>query len=86
MLTKGHIHVITFTSSSTVRNFISMLNAPDLADLADLLAKVTVACIGPVTAQTAIKAGLRVDLVAREYTVEGLVKALVDRQDACLTR
>lgn len=83
MLAKGHIHVITFTSSSTVRNFISMLNL-NASDLADLLAKVTVACIGPVTAQTAIEAGLKVDIIAREYTVEGLVKALVDRQEACL--
>jgi uroporphyrinogen III methyltransferase/synthase len=40
MLTKGHIHVITFTSSSTVRNFISMLNAPDLCSVSHKTQKI----------------------------------------------
>ncbi len=77
MLAKGHLHIITFTSSSTVRNFISTLNL-NAPDLADLLSKVTVACIGPVTAQTAKEAGLKVDIIAQEYTIEGMVNALVD--------
>jgi len=37
-----------------------------------------VACIGPITAETAEELGLRVDVVAEEYTVEGLVRALVE--------
>ncbi len=37
-----------------------------------------VACIGPVTAQTASEAGLRVDIVAPVHTARGLVDALVE--------
>jgi uroporphyrinogen III methyltransferase/synthase len=40
------------------------------------LAKVAVACIGPVTAKTAEQAGLNVDIMAEEYTVDGLIAAL----------
>lgn len=75
MLRKGEIHVITFTSSSTVRNFVNMLGATDLNNL---LADVTVACIGPVTADTARDMGVRVNLVAEEYTIEGLVKSILN--------
>lgn len=74
MLKKGEIHVITFTSSSTVRNFVQMLGMPDLQDL---LAGVTVACIGPVTADTATELDVKVDLVAGEYTIEGLVGSIL---------
>ena len=56
------------TSSSTVRNLVKMLNAPDLQAL---LKNVVVACIGPVTAGTARELGLKVDVVAEEYTIEG---------------
>jgi len=63
--------VVTFTSSSTVAGFLA--NVPHAAQL--LLGK-TVACIGPITAQTAHQAGIRVDVVADEFTVEGLVRAL----------
>ena len=38
-----------------------------------------VACIGPITAKTAEELGLRVDVVATEYTVEGLVRAIKER-------
>jgi len=74
MLKTGEINVITFTSSSTVRNFVDMLGA---ADISSLLSGVTVACIGPVTAATAGELGVRVDLVAEEYTIEGLVSAIL---------
>ncbi|MFQ6014563.1 MAG: uroporphyrinogen-III C-methyltransferase [Anaerolineae bacterium] len=74
MLLAGQIDVVTFTSSSTVRNFVALLDgvAPSQA-----LAQATVACIGPITAATARELGIRVDLVAEEHTVEGLVGALV---------
>jgi uroporphyrinogen III methyltransferase/synthase len=74
MLKTGEINAITFTSSSTVRNFVHMLGA---ANINDLLAGVTVACIGPVTADTAREFGIRVDLVAEEYTIEGLVSGIL---------
>lgn len=74
MLKTGEINVITFTSSSTVRNFVHM---PGAGDISSLLSGVTVACIGPVTAATARELGVRVDLVAEEYTIEGLVSAIL---------
>ena len=59
---------ITFTSSSTVTNFLAVAGADRVPGL--------VACIGPVTADTARAAGLRVDVVAEEHTIDGLVDAL----------
>ncbi len=73
MLAGGEIDIITFTSSSTVRNFVSLLDGLDFASLP----AVTVACIGPVTADTAKGLGLRVDIVAQKFTIPGLVEALV---------
>jgi uroporphyrinogen III methyltransferase/synthase len=69
-LRAGRIDVVTFTSSSTVRNLLAMLGDPSA------LERPLIACIGPITAQTALELGLRVDVVAEEYTVEGLVAAL----------
>ena len=66
-----HADVVTFTSSSTVHGFVH--NVPDAAAV---LAAKTVAAIGPITAQTARDAGIRVDVVADEFTVEGLLRAL----------
>jgi uroporphyrinogen III methyltransferase / synthase len=66
----SRVDVITFTSSSTVRAFVDALAAP-------LPARITVACIGPITAQTARDLGLRVDIIAQEYTARGLVEAIV---------
>ncbi|TAM86119.1 uroporphyrinogen-III C-methyltransferase [bacterium] len=63
--------VLTFASSSTVRAFVDALDN----DLSAVAGK-TVACIGPVTAQTARELGLHVDVVAGVYTAEGLVEAL----------
>ncbi|HEY0615908.1 MAG TPA: uroporphyrinogen-III C-methyltransferase [Candidatus Elarobacter sp.] len=69
--------IVTFTSSSTVAGFVH--NVPD-APLA--LAAKTVAAIGPITAQTARDAGIRVDVVAAEFTVEGLLQALLTARTA----
>jgi len=66
----SRVDVVTFTSSSTVRAFVDALEAP-------LSARITVACIGPITAQTARDLGLRVDIIAQEYTARGLVEAIV---------
>ena len=67
------IDAVTFTSSSTVTNLVAMLNGNK-----SLLERCPIICIGPATAATAKELGLRVDAVAREHTVEGLVTALVD--------
>jgi uroporphyrinogen III methyltransferase/synthase len=47
-------------------------------DLAHVLHGVKVACIGPITAKTVQELGLTVDVIASEYTIDGLVEALVD--------
>jgi len=65
----GEIDIITFTSSSTVRMFAERI--PKVPE------GVIIACIGPITAETAESLGLKPDVVAEEYTIEGLVKALV---------
>jgi uroporphyrinogen III methyltransferase/synthase len=66
--------MVTFTSSSTVQNFKAML-PHDQFD--SLLAGVSVASIGPITADTARSLGLTVDIVAEKYTIEGLCEAIV---------
>ena len=70
-LEESGIDVITFTSSSTVTNLVHALGG-DMG----LINKAVVACIGPVTAQTAIEAGLEVAITAREHTIPGLVAAM----------
>ncbi|MGZ0052688.1 uroporphyrinogen-III synthase [Brevibacillus gelatini] len=72
-LQEGRIDVILFTSSSTVTHFIQAL-APFASP--GWLDQVRIACIGPITAETARKNGLAVDVVASEYTVDGLLEAL----------
>ena len=72
LLSQG-VDVITFTSSSTVRNLLDILEGDK-----SLLESSLIVCIGPVTAGTAEGLGLRVDLKAAEHTVEGLVETLVN--------
>ncbi len=69
------IDILTFTSSSTVRNFVNLLHADNPAVT---IGHAMVACIGPITAQTAQEVGLPVHLVAEDYTIDGLTKALVN--------
>ena len=66
------IDVVTFTSSSTVRNLVEILG-----DDRALLDGCTIACIGPITAGTVQELGLSVDIIAAEHNVEGLADALV---------
>ena len=66
------VDVVTFTSSSTVTNLVTMLDGG-----AARLDEVKVACIGPVTAETAKKSGLTVDIMAEDSTATGLVDAIV---------
>ncbi len=73
-LQQGKIDMVTFTSSSTVRNFKALL--PDEA-AAELMRGVAVACIGPITADTAKALGFKADLVAQEFTIDGLKDAIV---------
>ncbi|MCR5758031.1 MAG: uroporphyrinogen-III C-methyltransferase [Selenomonas sp.] len=69
-LTAGEIDLVTFTSSSTVRNFVEITGS------AAVLQGVKTAYIGPVTADTAKSLGIEPDIVAKEYTIDGLVEAI----------
>lgn len=69
-LAKGEIDVVTFTSSSTVKNLLKLIKDPEL------LKEVQLAAIGPITAETMQKNGLTANIVAAEYTIEGLVQSI----------
>ncbi len=75
MLSRGEIDIITFTSSSTVRNFVELLR-PD--NIPEFTGRALTACIGPITAQTARELGLPVHIQAKEYTIDGLLQAILE--------
>jgi uroporphyrinogen-III synthase len=64
-------HVVTFTSSSTVRNFVALLGSSKRS-----IQDVRLASIGPVTSSTLRELGLRADIEAKEFTIPGLVAAI----------
>jgi len=72
--------IITFTSSSTVRNFVRLINlsAPEGAGKA-CVEGIQFASIGPVTSATLREFGLDSDIEAMEYTIPGLIQAIVSR-------
>jgi uroporphyrinogen III methyltransferase/synthase len=74
-LRDGQVAVVTFTSSSTVHNFVELLGGRDRVK--PLLAGVVVACIGPITAHTAEEHGLTVTVMPDENTVPALARAIV---------
>jgi uroporphyrinogen III methyltransferase / synthase len=74
MLQRGHIHMVTFTSSSTVSNFMDTFHGEPILDWMN---EVAVACIGPVTAKRAEEKGLKVTLEPPEYTIPSFIKAIV---------
>ncbi|MFQ5533159.1 MAG: uroporphyrinogen-III C-methyltransferase, partial [Candidatus Methylomirabilales bacterium] len=74
LMKAGRIDAVTFTSSSTVTNFAEMFAGEDLTSL---LAGTKVACIGPITAETAMRFGIRPHIQARVFTIPALVDALV---------
>lgn len=69
----GEIDCITFTASSTVENFVRAFGEERAKRLA---AGASVACIGPITADTARGYGLEVAVEAEEYTILGLIEAV----------
>jgi uroporphyrinogen-III synthase len=78
---KRRPHVVTFTSSSTVRNFVALLGGrgrpPHTNNLLD---GVRLASIGPITSATLREFGLPVHVEAEVYTIAGLTRAIVDDQ------
>ncbi len=72
-LAAGNIHCITFGSSSTVDNFLSLVDVDTLKQYP----QVQLAAIGPITAKTMIKHGLSCDIQPEDYTIPALVETLV---------
>jgi len=72
------IDMVTFTSSSTVRNFVDMLDCKDNRALQELLDGVMIAAIGPITGQTVREYGLAVHVQPETYTIPAMVQAIVD--------
>lgn len=79
LLRQRKIDVITFTSSSTVRNLVRLFGGKNLAEIA---AGSAIACIGPITASTVEQAGGRPEIVAAEFTINGLTRALIAHFEA----
>jgi uroporphyrinogen III methyltransferase/synthase len=68
------IDLITFTSSSTVKNFKALLPSENFKKL---IQGVTIASIGPITSDTAAEMGFEVQITADSYTIPGLVEAIL---------
>ena len=77
LLREGRVDVVTFTSGSSVRNFVRALGGTQAADL---LRGVDVACIGPVTAEAAGKLNIATAIMPAESTVPALLDAIVERR------
>ena len=68
------VDIVTFTSSSTVKNFHAMLPEDEIDSL---MQGVLTASIGPITAETAKKFGFDVNIVAESFTIKGLSEAIL---------
>lgn len=75
MLLEGEVDMVTFTSASTVRNFVAIIGHDQAQDL---LSHTIVACIGPVTAEAAAQLGIETQIMPAEYTIPSLVDAIVE--------
>jgi len=76
-LESGTIDMVTFTSSSTVRNFLTMVDAKDQEELERLMDGVSIAAIGPITAKTIANSGLKVDVQPEQYTIDAMVQKII---------
>jgi uroporphyrinogen III methyltransferase/synthase len=74
MLLERSIDVVTFTSPSAVRSFVSTVGAEPAADL---LRPTVVAAIGPVTAEAAAQFGIPTTVMPEEYNIQALADAIV---------
>lgn len=74
LLLERKLDLLTFTSSSTVTAFVELLEKEDLKGLME---GVRVACIGPITAETAERFGLAADIVPEKYTIPALAEAIL---------
>ncbi|WP_320044144.1 uroporphyrinogen-III C-methyltransferase [uncultured Desulfobacter sp.] len=81
MLKAGDIDAVTFTSSSTVTNFLNLLDGQNPPALLD---GVLLASIGPITSDTIRAQGLKPDIEADAFTIEGLIAALLEHYEGAL--
>ena len=77
----GCVDMITFTSSSTVRNFLTMLGCKDREELQSLLSGVKITSIGPITSKMVTDNGLQVDVQPEVYTIDDMISAIIDYYD-----
>ena len=75
LLQEGTVDMVTFTSSSTAANFVKLFRGEKLSDI---LHGTAIGCIGPITEATVQELGGKADLVSAEFTIPGLVRAMVD--------
>jgi uroporphyrinogen III methyltransferase/synthase len=73
-LKEGRISIATFTSAATFNNFREIMGE----DADKLLKGVIIAVIGPVTAKAVEKAGLHVDVMPKEATIEAMVEGIIN--------
>jgi len=74
-LASGSVDAVTFTSSSTARNFAEQFSD---SERSAWRGRIAVASIGPITAATAAEYGLSTDVMPSEYTIPALARALAD--------
>jgi uroporphyrinogen III methyltransferase/synthase len=72
---QGYMDYLTFTSSSTVHNFVKIVGKENISRINK---NTKVACIGPITADTAQEYGFTVDIRAQKYTIQGLIDAILE--------
>jgi len=75
VLASGSVDAVTFTSSSTARNFAEQFSDDERSAWRG---RIAVASIGPITAATAAEYGLATDVMPSEYTIPALARALAD--------
>ncbi|MDP6924966.1 MAG: uroporphyrinogen-III C-methyltransferase [Candidatus Scalindua sp.] len=75
-LKDGEVDIVTFTSASTVKNFVKIIGEDNLSAFKD---NVQFASIGPITNESAEEMDIEISIKAEEYTIPGLVQAIVEK-------
>ena len=75
-LKDGEVDIVTFTSASTVKNFVKIIGEDNLSSFKN---NVQFASIGPITNESAKEMDIEISIKAEEYTIPGLVQAIVEK-------
>jgi uroporphyrinogen-III synthase len=79
-LNNGKVDAVTFTSSSTAKNLLTIAKNNKLeTQLREGLARTLIVAIGPRTKQTINELNIHVDIVPKKYSIESMIDALVDK-------